>query len=441
MNAVVIAVLLMIVLSLMRVHVVISLIIAALVGGLLGGLGFEGTIETFSDGLGDSASIALSYAVLGAFAVALSKTGLPRLLVDISIKIVGKKGESRSKALPKALIFLIIFTISCMSQNAIPIHIAFIPILIPPILQVLNELAIDRRAVATIMTFGLKAPYMLLPFGFGAIFHSIVVENTEANGMSANISDMPIAMLIPTIGMFLGLLVAVFFSYRKSRDYENRPIEGNQKDEEPTTYSVYSLISAVVAVIATVIIQVLYDSMIFAGVAGLIVLVFSRSVRFKESDELLTEGMKMMAFIGFVMIAASGFAEVIRETGHVEQIVAISTNWMGDSQGLAAIVMILIGLLITMGIGSSFATVPIIAALFVPICAAMGFSPLATLALIGTAGAIGDAGAPASDSTLGPSAGLNADGQHNHIWDTCVPTFLHFNIPLVIFGWLAAVIL
>lgn len=203
----------------------------------------------------------------------------------------------------------------------------------------------------------------------------------------------------------------------------------------------YSLISAVVAVIATVIIQVLYDSMIFAGVAGLIVLVFSRSVRFKESDELLTEGMKMMAFIGFVMIAASGFAEVIRETGHVEQIVAISTNWMGDSQGLAAIVMILIGLLITMGIGSSFATVPIIAALFVPICAAMGFSPLATLALIGTAGAIGDAGAPASDSTLGPSAGLNADGQHNHIWDTCVPTFLHFNIPLVIFGWLAAVIL
>lgn len=206
MNAVVIAVLLMIVLSLMRVHVVISLIIAALVGGLLGGLGFEGTIATFSDGLGDSANIALSYAVLGAFAVALSKTGLPRLLVDISIKIVGKKGESRSKALPKALIFLIIFTISCMSQNLVPIHIAFIPILIPPILQVLNELAIDRRAVATIMTFGLKAPYMLLPFGFGAIFHSIVVENTEANGMSANMSDMPIAMLIRQLECFSAYL-------------------------------------------------------------------------------------------------------------------------------------------------------------------------------------------------------------------------------------------
>jgi len=103
--------------------------------------------------------------------------------------------------------------------------------------------------------------------------------------------------------------------------------------------------------------------------------------------------------------------------------------------------MLVIGLFITMGIGSSFATIPIIAAIFVPLAAAIGFSPMATIALIGTAGALGDAGSPASDSTLGPTAGLNADGQHHHIWDTCVPTFLHFNIPLLIFGWIAAMIL
>lgn len=442
MNAVVIAVLLMIVLSLIRVHVVIALIMGALAGGLLGGLGVEGTIKVFTEGLGESANIALSYAVLGAFAVALSKTGLPQLLVDFSIKIVGRKDESRSKTLPKALIFLIIFLISCMSQNLIPIHIAFIPILIPPILQVLNELAIDRRAVASIMTFGLQAPYMLLPFGFGAIFHGIVVDNMEANGMNASLADMPFAMLLPTIGMVIGLLVAVFITYRKPREYQNLPLEtGNLDSTERITYSTRSLLSALAAILATVIVQVQFDSMIMAGVAGLVVLVVSGAIRFKESDALLTEGMKMMAFIGFVMIAASGFAEVMRATGHVEQLVEASAAWMGDSKSLAAIMMILIGLLITMGIGSSFATVPIIAALFVPMCAAMGFSPLATLSLIGTAGAIGDAGAPASDSTLGPTAGLSADGQHNHIWDTCVPTFLHFNIPLVIFGWLAAIIL
>ena len=44
---------------------------------------------------------------------------------------------------------------------------------------------------------------------------------------------------------------------------------------------------------------------------------------------------------------------------------------------------------------------------------------MATIAIIGTAGALGDAGSPASDSTLGPTSGLNADGQHHHIWDTC----------------------
>ncbi|WP_408011645.1 Na+/H+ antiporter NhaC family protein [Pseudalkalibacillus sp. A8] len=82
-----------------------------------------------------------------------------------------------------------------------------------------------------------------------------------------------------------------------------------------------------------------------------------------------------------------------------------------------------------------------IAAVYVPLCAALGFGTLATAALIGTAGALGDAGSPASDSTLGPTSGLSVDGQHDHIWDTCVPTFLHSNIPLLIFGTIAAVVL
>ncbi len=103
--------------------------------------------------------------------------------------------------------------------------------------------------------------------------------------------------------------------------------------------------------------------------------------------------------------------------------------------------MLVIGLLVTMGIGSSFSTIPILTTIFVPLCIQLGFSPMATIAIIGTAGALGDAGSPASDSTLGPTSGLNADGQHHHIWDTCVPTFLHYNIPLLIFGFIAAITL
>jgi len=71
----------------------------------------------------------------------------------------------------------------------------------------------------------------------------------------------------------------------------------------------------------------------------------------------------------------------------------------------------------------------------------MGLSSLAIAALVGTAGALGDAGSPASDSTLGPTAGLNADGRHDHIRGSVLPTFLHFNVPLILFGWLAVILL
>jgi len=149
----------------------------------------------------------------------------------------------------------------------------------------------------------------------------------------------------------------------------------------------------------------------------------------------------MLAMIGFIMIAASGFAEVMRETGEIATLVQSSVDIIGANKALAALLMLLVGLMITLGIGSSFSTIPIIAALYVPMALEMGFSSMAIVALVGTAGALGDAGSPASDSTLGPTAGLNADGQHNHIWDSVVPTFLHFNLPLLGFGWVAAMVL
>src|SRR5690606_13220199 len=122
--------------------------------------------------------------------------------------------------------------------------------------------------------------------------------------------------------------------------------------------------------------------------------------------------------------------------GAVEPLVGSVSNLFAGNRGAAALMMLIVGLVVTMGIGSSFATIPIIAAIFVPLAMEFEFSTLAIIALIGTAGALGDAGSPASDSTLGPTAGLNVDGQHNHIWDTVVPTFIHYNIPLIVFGWI-----
>jgi putative amino acid transporter len=438
MNAVVIAVLVMLILSLARVNVVFALITGALVGGVTGGLGLDETISVFTEGISGGASIALSYALLGGFAVAISYTGIPNLLVDWVLKVVGKKGDSRKTGLSKALIVISILIMACFSQNVIPIHIAFIPILIPPLLKVMTELRIDRRLIASVITFGLTAPYILLPVGFGLQFHEIIAQNMASSGMEINMGDIPKAMLLPVGGMVIGLLIAVFVSYRKPRDYsEAEEVIADEK----VVYNKRAMVFALISIVVALYVQLQLESMIFGALAGIAVLYLSGSVKWKEADGLLNEGMKMMAFIGFVMITASGFAAVVSETGDVETLVKATADVIGGNQALAALIMLVVGLLVTMGIGSSFATIPIIAAIFVPLAMELGFSPLATVAIVGTAGALGDAGSPASDSTLGPTAGLNADGQHNHIWDTCVPTFLHYNIPLILFGWIAAIIL
>ncbi|RZT21882.1 Na+/H+ antiporter family protein [Fictibacillus sp. BK138] len=439
MNAVVLAVAVMLVLSLLRIHVVVALLIGALTGGFIAGMGLTETITVFTEGLGSNAVIALSYALLGSFAVALSRTGLPALMVNKAILLVGKEGEARKKSLSKVLILFVILMISSFSQNLIPVHIAIIPIFIPPLLHVLNELQLDRRLVATVITFGLITPYMWFPVGFGGIFHEILQTNMKDSGLTVKMDQIPTAMTIPSLGMIVGLLIAVFITYRKPRSYDNKGV--GSSDSEGAVYTKRSIITAVLAIAATLFVQLKTDSMIFGALSGIVLLYFSGQLKLKSSDAVLTEGMKMMSYIGFVMISAAGFAAVMRETGEVETLVKDSAAFIGNSTALGVLLMLVIGLLVTMGIGSSFSTIPIITTIFVPLAGELGLSVMATIALIGTAAALGDAGSPASDSTLGPTSGLNVDNQHNHIWDTCVPTFLHYNLPLIAFGFIAAMVL
>jgi len=438
MNAVVAAVAVMLLLSLARVHVVVALISGAVVGGLLGGIGIEGTLAAFNKGLGGGATVALSYALLGAFAVAIAKSGLAHALADKALAMVGKQG-SGSEGNIKWMLVVLLLGVAISSQNILPIHIAFIPLLVPPLLYVMSKLRIDRRLIACVLAFGLITPYMFLPVGFGNIFlNEILLANVAKSG--ADISNVKVthAMALPALGMVTGLLIA-FFSYRKPRTYELGRVEA--VTQAKTEYSPLALMVALVAIAAAFVIQLWLDSMIMGALVGFLIFSTSGVVRWREADGLFTEGMKMMAMIGFIMIAAAGFAEVMRETGDVKALVDASVEWIGNSKAVGALLMLLVGLLVTMGIGSSFSTVPIIAAIFVPLGLQLGFSPLAIVSLVGTAGALGDGGSPASDSTLGPTAGLNADGQHNHIWDTVVPTFLHYNLPLLGFGWIAAMTL
>ncbi|MGN8259635.1 Na+/H+ antiporter family protein [Pseudomonas sp. SMSB3] len=439
MNAVIAAVGIMLILSLSRVHVVIALIIGALTGGLVGGLGIEGTLKAFNGGLGGGATVALSYALLGAFAVAIAKSGLAHALADRALALVDRQGQGEGGKLKWLLIGLMLVVAVC-SQNILPIHIAFIPLLVPPLLYVMTRLRIDRRLIACTITFGLITPYMFLPVGFGNIFlNQILLANVARAGVDISGVNVTHAMAIPAAGMLVGLLIAVFISYRKKRDYDLARIE--QVEQVSVSYNPMTLLVAGLAIASAFIVQLWLDSMIIGAMVGFLIFSLSGIVRWKDTDDLFTEGMKMMAMIGFIMIASSGFADVLKATGEVKGLVEASAQWIDHSKGVGALLMLLVGLLVTMGIGSSFSTVPILAAIFVPLCVQLGFDPLATVCIVGTAGALGDAGSPASDSTLGPTSGLNVDGQHHHIWDTVVPTFIHYNLPLLAFGWLAAMTL
>ncbi|PFG52453.1 hypothetical protein ATG98_1477 [Marinobacter sp. LV10R520-4] len=440
MNAVVAAVLIMLVLSLARIHVVVALIVGAVSGGLIAGMSLNDTIDAFNNGLGGGAKVALSYAVLGAFAVAIGKSGLANLLAE---KILAKVGRSEDHTAVKSVRFMIIailVAIALSSQNILPIHIAFIPLVVPPLLYVMAKLKMDRRMVACALTFGLITPYMFIPIGFGGIYlNEILMAKISANGGDVEGLSVMKAMALPALGMLCGLLVAIFITYRGERNYNLSAITRVEKVN--TTYKPMTLVMALAAIVVTFVVQLWLGSMILGALAGFLLFNLSGVVKWKEADDLFTEGMKMLAMIGFIMIAASGFAEVMRETGEITTLVQSSVDIIGANKALAALLMLLVGLMITLGIGSSFSTIPIIAALYVPMALEMGFSSMAIIALVGTAGALGDAGSPASDSTLGPTAGLNADGQHNHIWDSVVPTFLHFNLPLLGFGWVAAMVL
>lgn len=451
MNAVLIAVIVMLLLSVCRVHVVLALFIGAVVGGLLAGMGLEATMVAFQEGLQGGAKIALSYALLGAFAMAVAASGLPKVLARWLIAKLGvssEAGKDRTVFLTKLGMLAGILAMSVMSQNLIPVHIAFIPLLIPPLLVVFNRLQLDRRLITCILTFGLVTTYMWIPVGFGSIFlNDILLGNIENAGMDISGINVMATMTIPALGMVTGLIIATF-SYRKPRVYADVTVDTGGEHEADEDVSKYKIVVSLIAIFATFAVQVAMqsvgtdaDSLLVGALVGLSIFMLTGAVNWREADDVFTNGMKMMALIGFIMITAQGFAAVMGETGEVEALVEASAGIFGDNKAMAAVVMLIIGLVVTMGIGSSFSTLPIIATIYVPLCAALGFSPAATVAIIGTAGALGDAGSPASDSTLGPTAGLNADGQHDHIRDSVIPTFLHFNIPLLISGFIAAMVL
>lgn len=435
-NPITVSVLVMCVLCLLKVNVLLSLIVASIIAGFMSGLGLSDTFGMLIGGMGGNAETALSYILLGSFAAALAHAGI----ADILSKKISNFVKGR-----RLILLFVLALAACLSGTVIPVHIAFIPILVPPLLVIMNKMQMDRRGAACALAFGLKCPYITLPLGYGLIFHGIVASQMTQNGMTVQALDVWKSNWILGIGMITGLILSLIV-YKKKRSYKDINILPQNEMEIQMAVSEESNkvgknhIVSILAIFATLAVQLKFGSMPLGAVAGLSIMIIFGAVKFGEIDKVMGEGIKIMGLIAFVMLVASGYGNVIKQTGSVEALVTAAVGMLGGSKAIAAFVMIMIGLITTMGIGTSFGTVPILAVLYVPMALQLGFSPQATIVLISAAAALGDAGSPASDTTLGPTAGLNADGQHDHIWDTCVPTFIFYNIPLVIFGFIGAMI-
>lgn len=423
-NPVLISIIVLCTLCMFRINVLLSLMISTVIAGFIAGFPISKTMDLFIQGSGQNSETALSYILLGVIAAAMTHTGLA---YSLSTKISGIIKNN------KYLLIGILVIISILSQNLIPVHIAFIPILIPPLLGLMNKLNLDRRAVACALAFGLKAPYIALPAGFGLIFQGLIAANLTQNNVFVEKTDIWRYSWFLGFAMFVALLVCVFVSYKKPRIYKTIEKKEENKEIKFTKKQLVTLFGAFIALV----VQLLSGSLPLGALCGLIVIFGFRAVDQSKMDFLMNEGVALMGYIAFVMLVCSGFALVLKESGGIDSLVSAIIPFVENSKFLATSAILLAGLIITIGIGSSFGTIPILAVLFTPLCLKLGFSTPSIIILLCASAALGDAGSPASDTTLGPSAGLGADNQHDHIKDTCIPTFLHYNTALIIAAFIA----
>ena len=421
-NPVILSVVLLCVLCLCKLNVMFSLVLACIFGGLVAGLSLTDTIvPTMLAGFSANAEAAMAYILLGTFASCLAYTGITNILSKKIAQTV--KGS-------KLTLVLIMIVIAIISQTIIPIHTAFIPILIPPLLGMMNEMKMDRRLMAGALVFGMM-PYVGVPIGYGLIFMGIVADNMVANGLAVTVADV-IRVNWMLVLCFIPGMIYIWFRYSKPREYANAQADLSAYEGVQSTKLNKDHYVSLAAILVTAAVEVVTQSLTISAITGLLVMFLLGAIKWKDIEGRFTDGLHMMGNIAFVMLVAGGFGQVMRATGGVESLVESATAAMSGSKLVSATVITLIDLVVTMGIGTSFGTVPILAVLYVPLCTQLGFSAPATIILMSAAAALGDAGSPASDATLGPTCGLNADGQHDHIWDTCVPSFLTLNLPLMV---------
>ncbi len=435
-NPVFASVVIMLVLCVLHVNVYLAIIIAAVICGLMGGAPLTEIISLFASGISSHGENAIIFIILAAIASAIVASGMSDAMAPRVSKILGQRPW---------LLLVGLIIIAALCETVITFGATFVFIIIPPLLTVFNRYSVDRRKVATAIMCGLQIGYVCIPIGYGAVFQDMVAGVMSDCGIE--ITYLEVAAT--TWPIFLAMVVAavvVAVIYRKPRTYTPVPgitapaeTDGAQTDELPPWEFKHTM--GIVAAFATPVVQLITGSIVLGGLTALALILIFRVASIKSLDEHIYKGMKDVAAVVFVMAAGTGYANVSNTYGDVNGLVNSIVNMLGSSKLVGAFAMLVLGLIVTLGIGTSWGTVPIVGIIMVPMGLQMGFSVPAISMLICAAAVLGDAGYPASDQALLPTATLNLDGQHDHIWDTCVPSFICCNVPIIVLGTICACIM
>lgn len=435
-NPVFASVVIMLVLCVLHVNVYLAIIIAAVICGLMGGAPLTEIISLFASGISSHGENAIIFIILAAIASAIVASGMSDAMAPRVSKILGQRPW---------LLLVGLIIIAALCETVITFGATFVFIIIPPLLTVFNRYSVDRRKVATAIMCGLQIGYVCIPIGYGAVFQDMVAGVMSDCGIEITYLEVAVT----TWPIFLAMVVAavvVAVIYRKPRTYTpvpgiTAPAETDvaQTDELPPWEFKHTM--GIVAAFATPVVQLITGSIVLGGLTALALILIFRVASIKSLDEHIYKGMKDVAAVVFVMAAGTGYANVSNAYGDVNGLVNSIVNMLGSSKLVGAFAMLVLGLIVTLGIGTSWGTVPIVGIIMVPMGLQMGFSVPAISMLICAAAVLGDAGSPASDQALLPTATLNLDGQHDHIWDTCVPSFICCNVPIIVLGTICACIM
>lgn len=286
-NPVTLSVIVMCVLCLCKLNVILSLLVSAMVAGFAAGMGPGEIMGGIITGLNGNGTNAIAYLLLGTFAAALAQTGLATMLAKWIASVVKER---------KWILLATLVVCAIISGTIIPVHIAYIPVLFPPLLVMMNKMKMDRRQAACVTEFGLVAPYVTIPLGYGVIFQGIVAENMTANGMPIEMIEVWPHTIILGAGMLVGLIGSWWF-FRKPRDYQDISLEGISLEDEAIRLNKDHIVS-LIAIAGVLFGQLYWDSMPLGALLGILIMIIGGAVKLRNSDGTIAEGIRLMG-MGF----------------------------------------------------------------------------------------------------------------------------------------------